>query len=241
MAALDQVRPGDDGGGAVRKRILLRCCAPWQGPQPCASNACLHFADQHHEAAPPQVPVPHRGRCRRRSAAPRELCAELSDAAGAHHRRAGGGFFVGHRRAPRRAVCRGAARAAVHRRGAARRRRQHRDRGGRRRRAGRLHRSPRQRAEHHQRVALRTAQFQFPARHRAGRGHRSGAAGDGSAAVVSGKERSGVHRLCQGQSRQDQHGLGGHRRPAACLRRDVQVLWPASTSSTCLIAARHRR
>ena len=31
-----------------------------------------------------------------------------------------------------------------------------------------------------------------------------------------------IHRLCQSQSRQDQHGLGWKRDPASCLRRVVQ-------------------
>ena len=40
---------------------------------------------------------------------------------------------------------------------------------------------------------------------------------------ISGANRSGIHRLCQGQSRQDQYGVGRHRRPATCRRRTVQI------------------
>ena len=197
--------------------------SPGKGRSRALAILSSHRGPDRHEAAPPQVPLPHGKRCRRCGAAARELRAELPDAPGAHHRRAGGGELVGHHGAARRAVRLGAARAAVHRRGAARRRRQHRDRGGRGGCARRLHRSPRQRAEHHQPGALRPAQLQLPARHRAGRRHPPRAAGDGGAAVVPGEDRSGVHRLCQGQSGQDQHGLGRHRRAASRRRRTVQV------------------
>ena len=45
----------------------------------------------------------------------------------------------------------------------------------------------------------------------------------GGPSVVSGQDRSRIHRLCQSQSGQDQHGIGGQRKLAAC--------WPASCSS----------
>ena len=40
--------------------------------------------------------------------------------------------------------------------------------------------------------------------------------------VGSGQDGSGIHRLCQGQSRQAQHGLGRHRIDHPCGRRTVQ-------------------
>ena len=53
--------------------------------------------------------------------------------------------------------------------------------------------------------------------------HRPRASGDGGHSVFAGQDRSRVHRLCQGKSGQDQHGIGRHRRPAARCRRAVQV------------------
>ena len=55
-----------------------------------------------------------------------------------------------------------------------------------------------------QRHALRQAQFQFHPRHRAGRGHHPLSPCHAGQSVVSGEDRPRVHRLCQGQSRQDQ-------------------------------------
>ena len=73
-----------------------------------------------------------------------------------------------------------------------------------------------------QRDALREAQFQFHPRHRAGREHHPHAARHGGQSVVPGQDGSRVHRLRQGQSGQDQHGVG----PASGPRR----MWPASCS-----------
>ena len=44
----------------------------------------------------------------------------------------------------------------------------------------------------------------------------------GGESIGSGQDRSRVHRLRQGQSRQDQHGIGRHR--------DRGHMWPASCS-----------
>ena len=78
-------------------------------------------------------------------------------------------------------------------------------------------------AERDQRDALRQAQFQFHPRHRAGRGHHPRAHRHGGQSIGSGQDRSRVHRLCQGQSGQDQHGVGRqrdrrHMSPASCSR-----------------------
>ena len=78
-------------------------------------------------------------------------------------------------------------------------------------------------AERNQRDALRQTQFQFHPRHRAGREHHARARCHGGQSIVSGQDRSRVHRLCQGQSGQDQHGVGrqrqrAHMLPASCSR-----------------------
>ena len=66
------------------------------------------------------------------------------------------------------------------------------------------------------------ARLQFPARHRAGRGHHPRAAGDGGASVGSGHERCRVHRPRQDRSCQDQDGLDRQRQLAARVGRTVQ-------------------
>ena len=136
------------------------------------------------------------------------------------------GFAAGggdrHRRAPDRSMAVGAARPAIHHREPAGRRRQYRHRGGRARARRRLHAAPGQFAERDQRDALRQAQFQFHPRHRAGRGHHPRAQRHGGESIGSGQDRSRVHRLCQGQSGQNQHGVGRHR--------DARAMSPASCS-----------
>ena len=76
--------------------------------------------------------------------------------------------------------------------------------------------------ERDQRDALRQAQFQFHPRHRAGRGHHPRAPCHGGESIGSGQDGSRVHRLCQGQSGQDQHGIG--------RQRDPRPMWPANCS-----------
>ncbi len=49
------------------------------------------------------------------------------------------------------------------------------------------------------------------------------AAGDGGQSGVPGRNGSGIHCLCEGQSGQDQYGVGGNWRSATCRRRTVQV------------------
>ena len=78
-------------------------------------------------------------------------------------------------------------------------------------------------AERDQRDALRQAQFQFHPRHRAGREHHPRAQRHGGESIGSGQDRSRVHRLCQGQSGQDQHGIGAASGAhATSVRRAVQ-------------------
>ena len=76
--------------------------------------------------------------------------------------------------------------------------------------------------QRHQRVALCQAQFRFHPRHRAGRRPRPGAERDGRSAGFPGEDRGGIHRLCQGQSRQGQHGVVRKRHIDPSVRRVVQ-------------------
>ena len=163
-----------------------------------------------------------RGRCRAAGRVAHRVGASLSDAAGAHHRRLCRRRRDRHRRAPDGSMAVGAARPAIRHREPAGRRQQYRHRGGRARAAGRLHAPPGQFGERDQRDALRQAQFQFHPRHRAGRGHHPRAQRHGGESIGSGQDGSRVHRLCQGQSGQDQHGVGRQRNPAPCGRRAVQ-------------------
>ena len=127
-----------------------------------------------------------------------------------------------HRRAPDRAMAVGAAWSAIRHRESAGRRRQSWHRGGRARASRRLYARPDRRAERDQRDALRQAQFQFHPRHCAGRDHRPLPECHGREPIGSGQDRSRVHRLCQGQSGQAQHGVARERQHAPCRRRAVQ-------------------
>ena len=53
--------------------------------------------------------------------------------------------------------------------------------------------------------------LQFPSRHSAGRGHGSQPLRYGGQSIRSNEKHSGVHRLCQSQPRQNQHGVGRQR------------------------------
>ena len=64
--------------------------------------------------------------------------------------------------------------------------------------------------------------FRYSARHRAGREHLRLAGRDGGQSRGSGRDGRGVHRLCQGASGPDQHGVGRQRQPATPLWRAVQ-------------------
>ena len=116
----------------------------------------------------------------------------------------------------------GTAGPAVRHREQARRRQQHRHRSGRERGARRLHDPAGQPGERDQRDTLRQAELQLHPRHRAGRRHRARAERDDGQPERAGEDRRGVHRLCQGESRQDQHGLVRQRHIGPSLRRAVQ-------------------
>ena len=165
-----------------------------------------------------------RGRCRAAGRLAHRAGASLSDAAGAHRRRLCRRRCDRHRRASDRPMAVGAARPAIRHREPAGRRRQYRHRGGRAMRRRMATRSCWSvRPQRDQRDALRQAQLQFHPRHRAGRGHCPRALRHGGQSIIPGQDSSRVHRLCQGQSRQDQYGVGRQRNaramcPASCSR-----------------------
>ena len=65
------------------------------------------------------------------------------------------------------------------------------------------------------------ASLQFPRRHRAGRRHRERAERHGGASFGAGQDRRGVHRIREGQSRQDQLRVGRQRHDHPSLGRAV--------------------
>ena len=67
----------------------------------------------------------------------------------------------------------------------------------------------------HQRIALRESSFQFCARRGPGGKHRQNSLGLGDQSVASTEDDSGVHRLCQGQSGQDQRCVDRKRNAAS--------------------------
>ena len=151
-----------------------------------------------------QRALPHSHRVARR------MGAELSVAAGAIDRRLSPWRRGRHLLTPYGAMAVGPAWPAVRHREPAGCREQYRHRSGREGAAGRLHAPPCQHYERDQRDTLRQAQFHRP-RHRAGRWHHARAAGHGGKSIGSGQDGFRVHRLCQGQSGQDQYGIGGQR------------------------------
>ena len=163
------------------------------------------------------------GRCRAAGRVARRMGASLSDAAGAHHRRLSAGRRARHRRAPDGSMAVGAARPAIHHREPARRRQQYRapKRSCARRRTAirsswsvRRTRSTRRSTTSSISISSATsrrspASCRVPLRH-------------GGPSIGSGQDGSRVHRLCQGQSGQDQHGIRRHRDHRSCGRRAVQ-------------------
>ena len=127
-----------------------------------------------------------------------------------------------HYGAPDRPMAVGAARPAIRHREPAGRRRQYRHRGGRECAARWLHAAPgryrRTRSTRHSTtssISISSATSRRSPASSANPRH-------GGASVGSGQDGSRVHRLCQGQSGQAQHGIGRHRNPATCGRRAVQ-------------------
>jgi hypothetical protein len=96
---------------------------------------------------------------------------------------------------------------------------------------------------------LRQAQFQFYPRYRAGRRHNSRTSHHGGTSIGSGQNGSRVHRLCQGQSGQDQYTDGRLLFLARNTRRAERVGFaalpaegatgPSLTQETCVCASIH--
>src|SRR5262249_15672902 len=126
-----------------------------------------------------------------------------------------------HHRAIDRAGAVGTTWAVIRGREPRRRQQQYCRRGGGEGSPGRLHAIPDYVGKRRQRNDAQ-AQLRFDPRSRAGREHQSCALCHGSAPVGSSQDGCGVHCLCQGQSRQDQHGIGWHWKYDARLRRVVQ-------------------
>ena len=128
-----------------------------------------------------------------------------------------------HRRAPDGAMAVGAARPAVRHREPAGRRHQYRHRGGRARAAGRLHAAPGQLRR--TRSTRRSTTSSISISSATSRRSRASVRVPNVMVVnpsVPGQDGSRVHRLRQGQSGQDQHGVG--------RQRDRRHMWPASCS-----------
>ena len=87
---------------------------------------------------------------------------------------------------------------------------------------GRLYGSHLRYCERYQRHPLRQAQFQFHPRHSAGREHCSRPFCHRGASLGAGQDGSRVHRLCQGQSPQNQYGVVRQRDLASCGGRAIQ-------------------
>ena len=116
----------------------------------------------------------------------------------------------------------GAARSAIRRREPAGRRRQYRHRGGRARAAGRLHAPPGQLRRTRSTRRSTTSSISISSATSRRSRHHPRAQRHGGPSIGSGQDGSRVHRLCQGQSGQAQHGVGRHRVLAPCRRRAVQ-------------------
>ena len=163
------------------------------------------------ETSPPKFSSAGRKRCRAADRPTHRFRASLSSAAGESCCRLCSRRRCRHYSTSRRPMARGAARPAIHHREPAGRGQQHRHRGGRARVRRRIHAAHGRELERDQRDALRQPQFQFYPRYRAGRERHPISLRHGGKPVGSGQVGSRVHRLCQGQSPQTQHGLARHR------------------------------
>ncbi len=177
----------------------------------------------HYEIAPSRISASRSGRRRASVRDAVRLRASLSVAAGAPAGRLWRRRRARHFGAPDGAMAVRSARPAVRRREQGRRQQRHRHRGGGPGACRRADAAAGVACQRRQCDALRQAELQFPPRHRAGRRHQPRSQRHGRGAVVSGQNGPGIHRLCQGQSGQDQHGVARRRHVAAYGRRIVQV------------------
>ena len=159
-----------------------------------------------------------RGRCRAAGRVAHRAGASLSGAAGAHHRRLCRRRRNRHCRAPDRSMAVGAARPAIRHREPAGRRRQYRHRGGRAAPPDGYTLLLVDSANAINATLYEKLNFNFirdiaPVASIIREPHVMLVQ-----PIASGQDRSRVHRLCQSQSRQDQHGVGGQRKPSHMLR-----------------------
>ena len=87
--------------------------------------------------------------------------------------------------------------------------------------AGRLHRAAGQSRQLHQRLALHQPEIRFHARYRPGSGLQPRAERHDGRPGRAGQDRRRIHRLCEGQSRQGEHGVIGQRHLGAPVGRIV--------------------
>ncbi len=191
--------------GTTSSRMFVSTCLG-EGNGRCASSFVL--------------PCRRRGRAAGRHA--HHAGAILPIPARACDRRFGRRRRPRHRGAPNGAMVVGAARPAVHRREPAGSLGQSCPRGSGQCACRRPHARASGREQRDQRQPLQQARLRVSARHRAGRRRHARAAGDGGQSVVSRNDGPAIHRLCQGQPGQDQHGVGRRRHLDPCFRRAVQ-------------------
>ena len=142
--------------------------------------------------------------------------ANLSDAAGAVGRGLRRWSGDRHPRAADRTIAVRAVRPAIRRREPARRRRQYRHRGRRARAAGRLYAALRGLEQMINATLYEKLNFDFIRDIALVAGIIPRASGHVEVNPHSGQDDSRIHRLCQGQSGQDQHGFGGQRDRRPC-------------------------
>ena len=174
------------------------------------------------------------GRCHSRCASEPGTKPGLPGASGALHRRLSGRRSERHPGAADGRMAVAAARPAVRRREPARRLRQHRNRSGGSRPGRRLYAAPGRSGQCDQRIALRQPRFQFPARHRPGRGHHPRAPSHGGAPICTGHDCRRVHRPREGRAGQTQDGVDRQRQLSACVGRVVQDHDPPRPASRAL-------
>jgi hypothetical protein len=161
-------------------------------------------------------------RCRAPGRATR-LGASLSGTAGAYRRARCTRRCKRCHRAPDCPMAVRAPRPAIRHREPSGRRHQCRHRGSHSGARRRLHAPHRRQQCRDQRNPVSIAQLQFHPRHRADREHRPRSPAHAGESVASSPERSRVHRLCEGQSRQDRDGLGRQGFTGTCRRRIFQA------------------
>ena len=146
-----------------------------------------------------------------------------------------------HRGAHHGPVAVGSFRPAIRGREPRRLRRQHRRRRRDQFAARRLHAVVRRAEQRDQHLALQETAVRFHPRHRAGREHHAAHQHAGGLERDAGEDGSGVHRLLQGQSRQDLLCLLGQRHLGAHVGGTVQGDDQMRHGCTCPIAARRSR